>query len=800
MYGQVPDDSKMKGTSSGDRISAGLFFGILISAILVSWFLVAQGSWQVNLIFVFAISFGGLAFAYWLMLWILNIDAGTTQMRAVSDPIREGSEGFLRTQYSAISKMAFLVAVIIYFLFLNRGRVAGQHESMSTNAIAVFTTLSFCVGALCSGLSGYIGMWASVRANVRVASAARHSYHHCIQVCLRSGAFCGLIVVALTLIGIASLYSFAWMAFGGEGGIKAGEVPLLLVGYAFGASFVALFAQLGGGIYTKAADVGADMVGKVEASIPEDDPRNPATIADLVGDNVGDCAGRGADLFESISAEIIACMILGGQFAHQAGLKDEQAMGFIMFPLVVHAFDLILSSLGCITINTRGGLHEFMGPTREFEDPLVILKRGYSVSLVLALVFFTMAAYYMLSVPTAPDAWWHFALCGVIGIATAYIFVLITQYYTDYAYGPVLSIAQASTTGHGTNVIAGVAVGLESTGLATLTIAVAVLSSYYLGKSSGITNAEGTVHGGIFGTAVATLGMLSTAVFILAMDVFGPIADNAGGIVEMSHQPESVRDITDRLDAVGNVTKANTKGYAVGSAALACFLLFSAFMDEVSAFSGLKFKNVDIAQPEVFIGGLLGSCLVMVFSSLAIHAVGSAAQEVVQEVRRQFKDRPEIMSGAQVPDYERCVSIVASRAIKEMIKPGALAVFSPMIIGVVFRWIGNQSDQPLLGPQVVTSFVMFATTTGILMGMFFNNAGAAWDNAKKYLETGAYGGKGSDVHKATVTGDTVGDPFKDTAGPSLHVLIKLLSTMSLVMAPFLAVHSEAIEFKKYHAD
>jgi H(+)-translocating pyrophosphatase len=375
---------------------------------------------------------------------------------------------------------------------------------------------------------------------------------------------------------------------------------------------------------------------------------------------------------------------------------------------------------------------------------------------------------------------------------------LITQYYTDYAYSPVLGICQASTTGHGTNVIAGVAVGLESTGFAVLVMCCSILGSFYLGQTSGISNSAGTVHGGIFGTAVATLGMLSTAVFILAMDVFGPIADNAGGIVEMSHQPEAVRDITDRLDAVGNVTKANTKGYAIGSAALACFLLFSAFMDEVSSFSGLKFKTVDIAIPEVFVGGLLGSCVVMVFSSYSIAAVGNAAQEVVKEVRRQFKDRPEIMSGAQLPDYRSCVGIVAARAIREMVRPGALAVFSPMIVATVFRWIGTKTGNPLLGPMVLTSFVMFATTTGILMGIFFNNSGAAWDNAKKFLETGAYGGKGSETHKATVTGDTVGDPFKDTAGPSLHVLIKLLSTMSLVMAPFLVTRT--MEYKHVGGD
>lgn len=781
---------------AGDTVPFSTFAGVLATAMVVSFVIISQGSWMLNMFLVVSYSGGSLVFASWLIKWVLAKDDGTPAMKQVSEPIREGAEGFLKTQYTMIFRLAVVMSIFLFFLYTNRGQ---DETGLSTTSVAMFTSFSFLMGCLCSGLSGYVGMWSSVRANVRVASVARRSYHETIQVCLRSGAFCGVIVVALTLIGIATLFMVAYMLFGGnpaDGGITLAQVPMLLVGYCFGASFVALFAQLGGGIYTKAADVGADMVGKLEADIPEDDPRNPAVIADLVGDNVGDCAGRGADLFESISAEIISAMILGGQFASKAGVKEVS--GFVMFPLVIHAFDLVLSGLGVVTINTRGGMHDFFGASHttlgKYEDPLVILKRGYSVSIVLALVFFTMASRCMLHVEEAPDAWWHFALCGVVGITTAYLFVLITQYYTDYNFAPVRSIVEASKTGSGTNVIAGIGVGLMSTGFSILTVSGAILSTYYLGKTSGIQNAAGTVDGGIFGTAVGTLGMLSTAVFILAMDVFGPIADNAGGIVEMSGQPEAVRDITDQLDAVGNVTKALTKGYAVGSAALACFLLFSAFMDEVSQFSPIPLNSIDISTPEIYVAGMLGGMLVFVFSALAITAVGNAAAEVVREVRRQFKDRPEIMTGGQLPDYHQCVAIVSARALKEMIAPGALAVFFPLIVGWGFKYLGFLTNQPLLGPQCLTSFIMFATCTGILMGMFFNNGGAAWDNAKKYVETGAYGGKGSDCHKATITGDTVGDPFKDTAGPSLHVLIKMLSTMSLVIAPFLATGSaQAIE-------
>ena len=533
-----------------------------------------------------------------------------------------------------------------------------------------------------------------------------------------------------------------------------------------------MFAQLGGGIYTKAADVGADLVGKVEQGIPEDDPRNPAVIADLVGDNVGDCSARGADLFESIAAEVISAMILGATMAKSAGIED--ATGFIMFPLVIHAMDCIVSACGIMSISETSARRE---------DPYVVLKSGYNVAISLAVFGFGAACRFMLATEKHPGAWFYFYLCGLIGIACAYTFVFIAQYYTDYKYSPVRVIAEASTTGHGTNIIAGIGVGMESTAAPVIVISIAIISAYWCGNWSGITNSNGEAIGGLFGTAVATMGMLSTAAYVLTMDVFGPIADNAGGIVEMSEQPESVRDICDELDAVGNTTKATTKGYAIGSAALASFLLFSAFMDEVSAFTGKPFDQVDIAIPEVFVGGLLGAALVYLFSAWSITAVGRSAQEVVREVRRQFAERPGIMTHEETPDYARCVAIVAASALREMVRPGALAVLSPVVVGIVFKNVGYATGQELLGVKAVAAFLMFATVAGILMALFLNTAGGAWDNAKKYVETGAHGGKGSEAHKAAVSGDTVGDPFKDTAGPSIHVLIKMLATITLVMAP-----------------
>lgn len=414
---------------------------------------------------------------------------------------------------------------------------------------------------------------------------------------------------------------------------------------------------------------------------------------------------------------------------------------------------------------------------------MTILQKGYSITIILAVVTFGLSTRWMLYTEQAPSAWLNFALCGLVGIMTAYIFVWITQYYTDYKHEPVRKLALASSTGHGTNIIAGISLGLESTALPVLVISVSIISAFWLGQTSGLIDGDGNPTGGLFGTAVATMGMLSNAAYVLTMDMFGPIAELSGGIVEMSQQPESVREITDVLDAAGNTTKATTKGFAIGSAALASFLLFSAYMDEVASFAHTPFTQVDIAIPEVFVGGLLGSMLIFLFSAWACAAVGRTAQEVVNEVRRQFIERPGIMDYKDKPDYGRCVAIVATASLREMIKPGALAVISPIFIGILFRILGYYTGHPLLGAKVVAAMLMFATVSGILMALFLNTAGGAWDNAKKYIETGALGGKGSDSHKAAITGDTVGDPFKDTAGPSLHVLIKMLATITLVMAP-----------------
>jgi H(+)-translocating pyrophosphatase len=446
----------------------------------------------------------------------------------------------------------------------------------------------------------------------------------------------------------------------------------------------------------------------------------------------------------------------------------------------VHTLDLIVSTIAIFIVRTKPGSPVYKEDYGELEDALDIMKRGYYASLLMAVVGFYFITQQFLDIPGTNSAM-NFFYCGLVGMGVSFMFVRLTQYYTDYNYPPVRAIAESSQMGHATNIIHGLSVGLESTGLPIIVISIGILVSYYLGESSGITNSQG--QGGLYGTAIATMGMFSTAVYVLSMSGFGPIADNAGGIVEMSGQDESVRKITDRLDAVGNVTKANTKGYSVGSAALACFLLFSAFLDEVSLLTKKEFKVIDIAIPEVFVGGLLGSMTVFVFSSWAILAVGNAAQDVIKEVRRQFRQHPGILTGDEKPDYKECVSLVARAGLREMIKPGLLSILTPILVGYIFKIIGSYKDMPLLGAQVLAGFLMFSTSTGILMALFFNNGGGAWDNAKKYIETGAHGGKGSEAHKAAVTGDTVGDPCKDTAGPSIHILIKLLSTITLVLAP-----------------
>ena len=632
------------------------------------------------------------------------------------------------------------------------------------------TGVAFLVGAACSMASGIIGMYISVKANVRTAAAARRSLVEAVQVAMRGGAVSGFLVVALSLLGVYGIF----VAFDGFG--RPDQAPFLIVGFGFGASFVALFAQLGGGIYTKAADVGSDLVGKVEKGIPEDDPRNAGVVADLVGDNVGDCAGRGADLFESTAAENIGAMILGvGVFfiARDQGWPNPEA--WIFFPLVVRAFGLLSTIVAIFFV--RG---------REDENPMNMLNRGYWVTTILSVVALLLTTNLMLqtngNAPSGVPVWVYFFGAGIVGLATSVAFVYITQYYTAGSYRPVREIAEASKTGPATNIISGTAVGYETTFVTAITIGIALFASHWLGSQAGITNEAGHDVGGIFGTAVATMAMLMTTAYILAMDTFGPITDNAGGIAEFSRAEAGAREITDRLDAVGNTTKALTKGYAIASASLAAFLLFSAYIDKVNLIHTRRgeplLEAVNLANVSVFIAALIGAMLVYFFSSLAIRAVGKTAQSIIVEVRRQFREMPGIMDYTQRPDYARVVDITTKAALREMILPGVVAVATPIAVGL------------LLGAEAVAGMLMVGTIAGVMLATVLNNGGGAWDNAKKYIESGHLKddegnvlGKGSDAHAAAVVGDTVGDPFKDTAGPSLHVLVKLLATITLVLAP-----------------
>ena len=715
-----------------------------------------------ELTLILGISVLGLLFAMYLIRDVLKRDTGTAAMQEISNAIKAGAEAFLRRQNRTIAYLSVVLAALIYILYAFV-RTPNVHDPASVSMLALWTTLSFVLGAACSVAAGYMGMWVAIRSNIRTAAAATKGMNGALQTALHGGAVSGFFVVALSLLGVAGLFTVV-----DKLGIVSdvSKIPLLIVGYGFGASFVALFAQLGGGIYTKAADVGADLVGKVEAGIPEDDPRNPAVIADLVGDNVGDCAGRGADLFESTAAENIGAMILAAGL-YRANTETFEThgltlLGVLLFPLVARAFGIIASIVGVMMVKTN-----------EKEDPMNALNRGFYITASLAMVGFYIASKWLLG----DTYYFNFFIAGVIGVLTSLAFVFITQYYTEYKYRPVQSIAEASKTGPATNIIAGIAVGMESTGYPVLVIGIALISSYFLGETSGLKDA------GLFGTAVATMGMLGTAAYILAMDTFGPITDNAGGIVEMSHQSEEIRRKTDRLDAVGNTTKALTKGYAVGSAALAAFLLFSAYFDEVRNY-GFNLTHIDLSKPAVFVGAMLGAMLVFLFSSLAIKAVGRAAYAIINNVREQFKNNPGIMLGTSKPDYGQCVDIVTQAALKAMILPGVLVVAMPIAVGMLFKWLFISTGSPAngaSGAEVVGGFLMVGTITGILMALFLNNGGGAWDNAKKFVEVESK--KGTDWHKATVVGDTVGDPFKDTAGPSLHVLIKLLSTITLVMAP-----------------
>ena len=732
-------------------------------------------------------------FALWLARDVLSRDTGTPAMQDIAGMIFEGAMAFLRRQYGTIALLALVVAVLVGGLvaFVSEGvkEIAFDEKTralvyggtkVTPMTEGVLTGLSFLLGAAASGIAGYIGMYISVRSNLRTAAAAQHSLREAITVALRGGAVSGFLVVAMSLIGVSGLF----FIFTNFLGIPQAIAPFLLVGFGFGASFVALFAQIGGGIYTKAADVGADLVGKVEAGIPEDDPRNAAVVADLVGDNVGDCAGRGADLFESMSAENIGAMILG-----VAIFTVTKRVEWIMFPLVLRSFGIIAAMVGLISVPMFA-----RDEAKTMRNPMAALNGGYYIVSILCVAGLFLATKLMLG-----EQWGSFFACGIVGILCGISFVYITQYYTAGSWRPVQEIAAASKTGPATSVIIGTAVGLETTGATALTIGLALVASFVLGSNAGIPDVPAYTSG-IFGTAVATMGMLMSAGYILAMDTFGPITDNAGGINEMAGAPASAREITDSLDAVGNTTKALTKGYAVASAGLAAFLLFSAYLDKIKERLDIPLTAdlpIDLSSIDVFVGGLLGVMLVFVFSALTIRAVGSAAGDIIEEVRRQFRENPGIMTGEVRPDYARAVDITARAALRKMTFPGLLAVGMPVVVGLVFRFgrdasvtVGTVTYPHASGWLAVSGMLIIGTIGGIMMATFFNNSGGAWDNAKKFIESGGLKdengvviGKGSPAHAAAVVGDTVGDPFKDTAGPSLHVLIKLLATVTLVLAP-----------------
>jgi len=709
---------------------------------------------QIDLSFVIPLAIlAGLGFAGLLTRDVLRRDTGNDRMREITAAIQQGARAFLRRQYRSIAVIAIILAIVFAGAIFGSAVAAGKPNAVE---LGLKTAGAFALGATFSALSGFIGMQVAIRTNVRSAAGSLKSFNDALVIALRGGAVSGLSIVGLSLAGVSILY-YGYGAL--TPAASQNDLVLSIVGFGFGASLVALFAQLGGGIYTKAADVGADLVGKVEAGIPEDDPRNPAVIADLVGDNVGDCAGRGADLFESTAAENIGAMILGVALFPVFGIEG------IIFPLVARGFGVFASIVGVYVVRAR-----------EAETPMAALNRGYLVTTVLAAILFGVAAWAMLQ-PTGgaadPWTWARYWACGIAGMVTAFLYVWITQYYTEATYRPVKEIAKASETGPATNIIAGFSVGLEATWLPIIVVSGALLVSYWLGQTTGISG------GGLYGTAIATMGMLSTAAYILAMDTFGPIVDNGAGIIEMSGMSQEARRNMDKLDAAGNTTKALTKGYAVGSAALAAFLLFNAYLEE----TGIAKFGVNIAHPETFIGGFIGAALVFLFTAYAIRAVGRAAWAIIKDVRDQFRENPGIMAGTAKPDYARSVDIVTRSALREMVVPGLLAVATPVAVGLFFRFV--RVTPGLLAGEPLGGTLMVGTIAGVLMALVLNTGGGAWDNAKKFIEAGNLGGKGSPTHKAAVVGDTVGDPFKDTAGPSLHILVKLLSTITLVIAPLL---------------